>query len=104
MQSKPSLPPLLLLHPDDNVFVARRAICEGETIVMDNRQILISAAVPLGHKVARHELMPGSAVLKYGACIGSATCHVRPGEHVHLHNMKSDYLPSYTRQMLEPKR
>ena len=28
--------------------------------------------------------------------IGSATRDIEPGEHVHLHNMKSDYLPTYT--------
>lgn len=101
MTSRAPLSPLLLLHPDDNVFVARRTIAEGETILIDNRPIRVSAAVPLGHKVARHALIPGAAVLKYGACIGSATRHVSPGEHVHLHNMKSDYLPSHTRQTLE---
>jgi hypothetical protein len=98
----PALSPLLLLHPDDNVFVARRAILEGETILIGDRSIQVSVAVPLGHKVARRELTPGAPVLKYGACIGSATRHVRPGEHVHLHNMKSEYLPSHTRQSLEP--
>lgn len=101
---KTPLPPLLLLHPQDNVFVACRAIAAGETIVIDDREVQVSAAVPLGHKIARHALAPGSAVLKYGACIGSATRHVRPGEHVHLHNMKSEYLPSHTRQTLEPER
>ncbi len=96
--------PLLLLHPEDNVFVTCRTIAEGETVVIDERQVQVAAAVPLGHKVARHALAPGAAVLKYGACIGSATRHVRPGEHVHLHNMQSDYLPSHTRPPLERKR
>jgi len=30
--------------------------------------------------------------------IGSATRDIAVGEHVHLHNMKSDYLPTYTRE------
>lgn len=101
MQPEASLSPLLLLHPDDNVFVARRAITKGETIVIDNREIRTTEAIPLGHKVARHPVSVGSAVLKYGACIGSATRTISPGEHVHLHNMKSDYMPSHTRQSLE---
>ena len=104
MKMKAPSPPLLLLHPEDNVFVTCRTIAEGETIVIDERQVQVAAAVPLGHKVARHALAPGAAVLKYGACIGSATRHVRPGEHVHLHNMQSDYLPSHARPPLEPKR
>jgi len=28
--------------------------------------------------------------------IGSATRAIKAGEHVHLHNMKSDYIPTYT--------
>lgn len=95
--------PLLLLHPDDNVFVARRAIAEGESIVVDDREIRMTTAIPLGHKVARRELVPGAAVIKYGATIGSATHHASPGEHVHVHNMKSEYIPSHTRQTLEPR-
>jgi hypothetical protein len=35
-------------------------------------------------------------VIKYGVSIGSATRDIELGELVHLHNMKSDYLPTYT--------
>lgn len=100
MSSRTAPSPLLLLHPEDNVFVARRTIREGEKIAIDGREIRMSAAIPLGHKVARFSLQPGCPVLKYGASIGSATSHVAPGEHVHLHNMKSDYLPAPTPQAL----
>ncbi len=103
MTQELSLSPLLLLHPEDNVFVARRAIAEGESIVVDDREIRMTTAIPLGHKVARRELVAGAPVFKYGATIGSATRQVSPGEHVHVHNMKSDYIPSHTRQTLEPK-
>lgn len=103
MKSELSLSPLLLLHSEDNVFVARRALAEGETIVIDDRELRIATAIPLGHKVARYELIPGAVILKYGAGIGSATHHVRPGEHVHVHNMKSEYIPSHTRQTLESR-
>jgi hypothetical protein len=34
-------------------------------------------------------------VLKYGVSIGSATADISLGEHVHLHNIKSDYTPTY---------
>ena len=33
--------------------------------------------------------------MKYGAPIGSATAAIAAGEHVHVHNMKSDYTPTY---------
>ena len=37
-----------------------------------------------------------SFLLKYGVSIGSALRDIAAGEHVHLHNMQSDYLPTYT--------
>jgi hypothetical protein len=36
-------------------------------------------------------------VIKYGAPIGSATRDIAPGEYVHTHNLKSDYLPTLAR-------
>ena len=39
--------------------------------------------------------------MKYGVSIGSALQGIHPGEHVHLHNMKSDYLPPHTRERLQ---
>jgi hypothetical protein len=36
-------------------------------------------------------------VVKYGAPIGSATRDIGPGEYVHTHNVKSDYLPTLAR-------
>lgn len=99
MTANPSqLPALLLLHPEDNVFVARRAIGPNESLQIEGLELWIGAHVPLGHKIARCALPIGAAVLKYGAKIGSTTSDVAPGEHLHLHNMKSDYLPPHTRQ------
>ncbi len=47
------LPPLLLLHPDDNIVVARRDIPAGERVELDGEAFAIPAAVELGHKLAR---------------------------------------------------
>ena len=91
------LPPLLLLHPDDNILVARRDIAAGERVEIDGDSFLIPAAVELGHKLARRALAADARVLKYGAPIGSMKTAVGRGEHVHLHNLRSDYIPSTTR-------
>jgi hypothetical protein len=92
------LPPLLLLHPDDNILVARRNIAAGERVELDGESVTIPNAVELGHKLARRALPADTRVLKYGAPIGSMKISVARGEHVHLHNLRSDYLPSTTRE------
>jgi hypothetical protein len=91
------LPPLLLLHPDDNILVARRDIAAGERVEIDGESLVIPSAIELGHKLARRALAPDARVLKYGAPIGSMKTAVARGEHVHLHNLRSDYIPSTTR-------
>lgn len=96
-------PPLLLLHPNDNVLVARRAVQANEVVEIGGERLTVPGPIPLGHKVARTAMLPGTRVLKYGAAIGSMTAPVRAGEHVHMHNMKSDYLASHTREAASQK-
>jgi (2R)-sulfolactate sulfo-lyase subunit alpha len=100
MRPDKSLPPLLLLHPEDNIFVARRSLNADEAVIVDDHVVKIATPIPLGHKVARFALAPGTRIVKYGASIGSATQPIQAGDHVHLHNMKSDYLASHTRDAL----
>ena len=91
------LPPLLLLHPDDNIVVARRDIAAGEQVEIDGESFAIPATVELGHKLARRAIPADARVLKYGAPIGSMKTAVARGEHVHMHNLRSDYVSSTTR-------
>ncbi len=86
-----SAPRLLWLSPDDNIAVAATAIEAGQTLPWDGRTITFATRIPTGHKVAIVPIAAGEKVLKYGAPIGSATCAIRPGQHVHSHNLKSDY-------------
>jgi hypothetical protein len=95
--STAKLAPLLLLHPDDNILVARRDIAAGERVELDGEGLVIPQAVELGHKLARRALAADTRVLKYGAPIGSMKVAAARGEHVHLHNLRSDYIPSTTR-------
>jgi hypothetical protein len=89
---------LILLHPDDNVLVLATSIRAGDALTIDGEAVTASADVEVGHKLARRALKVGEQVFKYGAPIGSMTAPASRGEHVHLHNMKSDYIASHTRR------
>ena len=94
---KPALAPVILLHPDDNILVCVKHIAVADVFAIDGKTITSAVAIDVGHKVARTALAAGAKVYRYGAPIGSITEAVAQGEHVHMHNMKSDYIPSHTR-------
>ncbi|MFO1219519.1 MAG: UxaA family hydrolase [Burkholderiaceae bacterium] len=89
---------LLLTHPQDNCLIACAAIAAGTRLRTVDGELLVPQTVALGHKVARHALRAGDKVLRYGAVIGSVTRDVAPGEHLHTHNLRSDYLPTHVPQ------
>ncbi|MBR0552801.1 UxaA family hydrolase [Stakelama marina] len=93
----------ILLHPEDNILVITAAVKPGDTLVVDDTSLTVDAAIGVGHKIARRALEPGDKVLKYGAPIGSMTQAAAPGAWVHLHNMKSDYIASTTRDAVEQR-
>lgn len=90
--------PFILLHPDDNVLVCRARAEAGVSVVIDGESVSLPATVEVGHKIARYVLKPGDKIVKYGAPIGSMTVVAARGDHVHMHNMKSDYIKSHTRE------
>lgn len=88
---------LVRLHSADNVAVSCRHLVVGEEIDLNDTIIHLVEDIPVGHKVALRRIGSGCKIVKYGASIGSATANIEPGHHVHLHNMKSDYIASHTR-------
>jgi altronate hydrolase len=83
--SEPTASPVLRLHPNDDVVIARRQLVSGTPIAEEN--VTVSGLVPPGHKLAVRAVGKGAPVRRYNQIIGFATRDVRPGEHVHLHNM-----------------
>jgi hypothetical protein len=84
------------LSPLDNIVVLSRSVEAGTTIDVDGHRLRVAGPLGLGHKLALRSIAAGDKILKYGVSIGSATRDIAAGEHVHVHNMKSDYLPTYT--------
>ena len=90
-------PRLLRLHPADNVLTVIRPLEPGDELIVESTRVTINAHIPLGHKVAARAIATGEKIVKYGAPIGSASQPIAPGEHVHTHNLRSDYLPTFAR-------
>jgi hypothetical protein len=79
------------IAPGDQVAVALRDL-SGTVRVRHGEEILsivLREPIPLGHKFALADLPDGSEVCKYGAPIGRLTRPVAAGEHVHVHNLRS---------------
>ncbi len=91
-------PRLLQLHLGDNILICARSLPAGETLTVGEAQVLLKEPLPLGFKVAAHAIKAGEKIIKYTMPVGSATCDIALGEVVHLHNMKSDYIPTWTRE------
>ena len=87
---------LLFLNPRDNVCTAISPIASGVSLQLNGTKVLVEKSIPLGFKVAACNIAINENIIKYGVPIGSATQDITMGEFVHLHNMKSDYLPTYT--------
>lgn len=88
----------LLLHSSDNVLVARHRAAEGALVALPGGDVRLSQSIPLAHKIARVAIGEGMRIYKYGLPIGVATADIAPGEHVHIHNIRSDYTPTHALQ------
>ena len=87
---------LLRIHREDNVLIVVRPIRPGDRDVLDGREVLFAQDIAIGHKVAAREIKAGEKVYKCGVPIGSAKEPIPAGGHIHLHNLKSDYIATYT--------
>lgn len=87
---------LLQIDSRDNVAVLKRAIAAGTVFTLLGVPRCAPVAMALGHKIALLKIRTGEKIIKYGVSIGSATADISAGDHVHVHNLKSDYLPTYT--------
>src|ERR1700756_3247056 len=75
--------PVIRLHPDDGVLVARPAPPAG-MVVADG--VTTVERIPAGHKVATKPIEVGEPIRRYGQIIGFATAPIVPGQHVHTQN------------------
>jgi altronate dehydratase small subunit len=87
---------LILLSPQDNCLIAAARLEAGTQVEIEGERVTLAKTIDLGHKVARGAISKDEKVLRYGAVIGHVTEAVARGQHLHTHNLESDYLPTYT--------
>lgn len=87
---------LVLLSPEDNCLIACSHLAAGAVVQLEGCSATLPREIGLGHKLARRAIVKGEKVLKYGAIIGSLRLSVEAGDHIHTHNLDSDYTPTYT--------
>ncbi|WP_165855782.1 UxaA family hydrolase [Marinobacter sp. JSM 1782161] len=85
MDQSASTSPLLRLHANDNVLIARRQIGLGEEL--PELGLRARAQIPAGHKIAARDIPVNERVKKYDTVIGAAARDIKGGEHVHTHNL-----------------
>jgi len=87
---------VMVLAPGDNVAIAKSDIASGTTLSVKGQSVTLKTRVEVGHKFAFKKVAKGAKLVKYGAPIGVATQDIAPGDYMHIHNITSDYIPTYT--------
>ena len=86
---------ILMHEPGDDVGVAVvdiKAGAEVGAVTLEGQHVgtvKMLQDVPLGHKVAMHDMAAGKDVIEYGRVIGAASQAVPRGSHVHTHNLRT---------------
>jgi (2R)-sulfolactate sulfo-lyase subunit alpha len=96
MQAEGKSRALLRIHRDDNVLIVVMPIKPGDRDSIDGQEVVFTENIAIGHKVAARMIKAGEKIHKCGVPIGSAKQAIPAGAHIHLHNLKSDYIATYT--------
>ncbi len=80
----------LHINHRDSVAVALEPLKAGSEITVDGITVTLQSDIPAGHKFALGDLKEGDNIIKYGFPIGHATRDIAAGEHIHIHNLKTN--------------
>lgn len=78
------------INGNDSVGVALADLPKGSVVAVDGITVEIKNDIPRGHKFAICKINENENVIKYGFPIGHATQNIEIGEHVHIHNIKTN--------------
>jgi len=86
----------LIIHGDDNVANLIGPGTKGDPVECTTegqpgtKVVTLLDDVPSNHKFAPVDIKSGEPIIKYGLNIGRASCDIRAGQYVHVHNIESN--------------
>ena len=89
----------IIMAVADSVAIALDDLVPGDRVRIRSLlqeivgELEVSGSVPYGHKLSVKPIAKGSEVIKSGEVIGVASQSISRGEHVHIHNIVSLYVP-----------
>lgn len=85
-------PSIIRMANDDHVGMVTSDVRPGMEIGSGDLRLEVKDPIPFGHKIALMSVAAGEKIMKFGVPIGRAKTAIEPGEHVHVHNIESDYI------------
>jgi altronate hydrolase len=104
---------LFKINKNDNVYILLDDIKKEDYFLTENdEKVTILNDIKKGHKIAAFNIDKGENVIKYGFPIGHLLNPVKPGEHIHTHNLKTNlggvldytYEPKLTKETKSSKK
>ena len=89
----------IIMAAEDSVAIALDDLVAGDKVGIRSllQEIVfefeVADSVPYGHKLSVKPVAKGAEVIKNGEVIGVASQPISKGEHVHIHNIVSMYVP-----------
>src|ERR1700755_14217 len=78
---------LIILHDDDNVAVALRALEADALVEVNGQRLRVLSPIPAEHRLAVRAIAQDALVTKYRQTIGIALSAILAGAHVHVDNV-----------------
>ncbi len=100
----------IIMAVADSVAIALDDIIPGDRVRIRSLlqevvgELEVSDSVPYGHKLSVKPIAKGDEVIKNGEIIGVASQAIDRGEHVHIHNIVSLYVPPPRTKVLKARR
>jgi len=83
----------LKIHPNDNVWVALSDLNAGETVTVNNKQLVLADNIPAKHKFVEKEFNTDDEIIMYGILVGKAIQPIKAGGVIGTHNVKHKASP-----------